>query len=85
MKSKVSVRGQTVIPKEIRQALGIKPNTRLYWKLQDGAVLVRPLPEDPVRASLGILRGKGSFEEFLRERNEERARERELEERYEQA
>jgi AbrB family looped-hinge helix DNA binding protein len=81
MKSKVSVRGQTVIPKEIREALGIKPNTKLYWKLQDGVATVRPLPDDPVAASIGILKGKFSFEDFLRERNEERARERELEER----
>ena len=75
MESKVSVRGQTVIPKEIRKALGITENSRLYWKIQDGVIQVFPLPTDPVQASLGLLRGKGTFEEFLRGRNEERHQE----------
>ena len=75
MQSKVSVRGQTVIPKEIRTAFGITENSLLYWKVQDGLILVVPLPTDPVQASLGILRGRGTFEEFLRERNEGRYKE----------
>ena len=75
MESKVSVRGQTVIPKEIRKALGITENSRLYWKIQDGLIQVFPLPADPVQASLGLLRGKGTFGEFLRVRNEERHKE----------
>ncbi len=75
MESKVSVRGQTVIPKEIRKALGITENSRLYWKIQDGVIQVFPLPADPVQASLGLLRGKGTFGEFLQGRNEERHKE----------
>ncbi len=75
MESKVSVRGQTVIPKEIRKALGITENSRLYWKIQDGVIQVLPLPADPVQASLGLLRGKGTFGEFLQGRNEERHKE----------
>ena len=74
MQSKVSARGQTVIPWEIRKTLGITPNTVLHWQVQDGAILVYPVPSDPVKASLGILKGRGTFQEFLRERNEERAR-----------
>ena len=76
MQSKVSVRGQTVIPQEIRKAFGIKPHSVLHWRIQDGAIVVYPVPEDPVKASLGILKGKGTFEEFLKGRNEDRARER---------
>ena len=75
MESKVSLRGQTVIPKEIRKALGITENSRLYWKIQDGVIQVFPLPADPVQASLGLLRGKGTYGEFLQDRNEERHKE----------
>ncbi len=75
MQSKVSVRGQTVIPRAIRKAFGITENSLLDWKVQDGLILVYPLPTDPVQASLGVLRGKGTFEEFLRERNEGRNKE----------
>lgn len=81
MDSRVSVRGQTVIPNEIRKAMGITPNCVLHWKIQDGVIIVYPMPRDPVRASLGILRGKGSMEEFLRERRQERTKEQERERR----
>ena len=68
-KSKVSVRGQTVIPQEIREKLGIEPNTELAWSLRDGVVVVVPLPKDPLRASLGVLQGKGpGTRELLAER-----------------
>lgn len=75
MQSKVSVKGQTVIPKEVRKALGITTHTLLYWKIQDGSVSVYPIPADPVRASVGVLEGKGSFQEFMEERQAERRRE----------
>ncbi|HZA23855.1 MAG TPA: AbrB/MazE/SpoVT family DNA-binding domain-containing protein [Dehalococcoidia bacterium] len=75
MQSKVSVRGQTVIPGEIRKALDITPDTVLRWEIEDGVVLVYPVPKDPVRAALGVLKGKETFERFIRDRVEERARE----------
>ena len=75
MQSKVSIRGQTVIPNSIRKAFGITANSLLYWKVQDGLILVYPLPADPVQSSLGVLHEKGSFEEFLRDRNEGRSNE----------
>lgn len=73
MKSKVSVRGQTVIPKEIRKELGITTETTLQWRLRNGAIVVYPIPKDPVAASVGILKGKGlSTDDFLKERRKER-------------
>ena len=77
MQSRVSVRGQTVIPQEIRKALGITPKMTLHWKVQDGTMVVSPVPADPVRAALGSLDGKGfTFQQFLEDRNNERASER---------
>jgi AbrB family looped-hinge helix DNA binding protein len=76
MQSKVSVRGQTVIPREIRKLLGITPNSFLSWEVADGVITVHPVPADPVHASLGLLKGRGSLDEFLGERGEDRARER---------
>jgi len=75
MQSVVSVRGQTVIPKEVRKALGIREGTRVAWIVEDGKAIVFPLPDDPVRALRGVLKGHGTFAEWLRERNEERERE----------
>jgi len=54
--SALSERGQTVIPKEVRQALGLKAGANLTWTVIDGVATVRPLPEDPVEASIGALK-----------------------------
>jgi AbrB family looped-hinge helix DNA binding protein len=79
MQSKVSVRGQTVIPREIRKLLGIVPNSLLCWEVDDGVIKVYPVPADPVRASLGLLKGRSSLAQFLDRRDEERAAERQRE------
>jgi AbrB family looped-hinge helix DNA binding protein len=80
--SRLYERGQTVVPKKIRDAMGIEEGSTLVWQVEDGRARVFALPKDPVRALRGILKGKGpTFDEYLAERNAERQRERELEER----
>jgi AbrB family looped-hinge helix DNA binding protein len=45
LESTVTDKGQTTVPKEVREALGIKPRQRLQWDLaKDGSVTVRPEP-----------------------------------------
>jgi AbrB family looped-hinge helix DNA binding protein len=78
--SVLSVKGQTVIPKEIREALGIEVGAKLAWILSGGKLTVFPLPSDPVRALRGVLKGYGTYAEWLAERNEERKRERDQDE-----
>ena len=64
----------------IREAAAIDFGTRLHWEVHEGVIHVIPMPKDPIRASRGILKGKGpTFQEFIADRNRERARERELE------
>lgn len=78
--SKVYERGQTVVPKRIREALAIEHGAHLQWQVRGGVIQVIPVPRDPVRAAVGLLKGKGlTFSEFLRGRREERRRERERE------
>jgi AbrB family looped-hinge helix DNA binding protein len=74
-KSIVSARGQTVIPKEVREALGITEGTRLSWTVKGKHVYLVPIPDDPVRALRGILKGHGTFDEWMEQRNEERRQE----------
>jgi bifunctional DNA-binding transcriptional regulator/antitoxin component of YhaV-PrlF toxin-antitoxin module len=79
--SSVYARGQTVIPKMIREAAAIDYGTRLHWEVHEGVIHVIPMPKDPIAAARGILKGKGpTFKEFIADRNRERARERKLEE-----
>ena len=78
--SKIYERGQTVVPKRIREALAIEEGSRLRWEVRQGVIYVIPIPREPVRASIGLLKGKGlTFSQFLRERQEERRLERERE------
>jgi AbrB family looped-hinge helix DNA binding protein len=78
--SGVYERGQTVIPKQVRDALAIEQGTRLRWEVHEGVIHVMPIPKNPIAALRGALKASGyTFEKFLQERNEERARERELE------
>lgn len=78
--SSVYEKGQTVIPKAIRDVAGIAYGTRLQWEIREGVIQVIPIPKDPVRASEGLLKGKGlTFQQFLRERQRERRLERERE------
>jgi AbrB family looped-hinge helix DNA binding protein len=79
-KSIVSSRGQTVIPKEVREALDIREGATLSWTIRNGKLTVFRIPDDPVTASIGLLKDSGyTFEQFLRERSEEREHERRLE------
>jgi AbrB family looped-hinge helix DNA binding protein len=76
MLSTVSVRGQTVIPRQIREELGITPSTRLEWKIRNGAIIVLPLPRDPILSAVGILEGRGfSTSELLADRKADREKE----------
>jgi len=41
--STLTIKGQTTVPLEIREALKVKPRQRLNWSLrEDGAAVVRP-------------------------------------------
>jgi len=45
LESTVTDKGQTTVPKEVRDALGIKPRQRLQWDLsKEGTAVVRAEP-----------------------------------------
>lgn len=80
--SSVYERGQTVIPKAVREALAIEYGAKLRWEVREGEIRVVPVPRNPVQALRGILKETElTLEQFMAERQTERQRERELEER----
>ena len=70
---KTYAKGQIVIPKEIREVLGIKPGKQLSIKLVDDHVEIRPLPNDPIEFLTGILKDhpKSLAGELLKERKKD--------------
>ncbi len=44
--SKLSSKGQTTIPKEIRNALELDPGDRLAYEIREGEVVIHPLAGD---------------------------------------
>ena len=72
MKTTVTSRGQTVIPAKLRRAHKITSRTQVEW-IDDGQTIrVVPLPDDPIAAARGTL--KGLRVALLRDRQRERQR-----------
>ena len=66
-------KGQVVIPKAIRDLLGISPGRKLAVEVKDENILLHPLPKDPIDALCGILKGTGvTTKALLKMRREEK-------------
>ncbi len=76
MKTKVTIRGQTSIPATLRRQFHITARTVLDWQVEDGRIVVYPVPEDPYKAYRGLLKGSGpAVADLLDQRNADRDRE----------
>ncbi len=73
--SKVTTKGQIVIPKRIREKYGIHPATSIRWVEKKEGILMIPDSEDPITAARGMLEGSGIFKAYLLEKKKEIARE----------
>ena len=74
---KTSSKGQVVIPAEVREKIGLKPGDKVLVRLtDDNRVTIEPVPDDPITALLGVLKGGSSLTKaLLRERRKDRQRE----------
>ncbi len=64
---KTSVKGQIVIPKAIRDQLGITPGKKVLLRVVGNHAEITPLQDDPVKALRGIVKGGDSMAESLLE------------------
>ena len=42
--SRVGSKGELFPPKEIREKLGLKPHSKVIYKIEDGRLIVEPVP-----------------------------------------
>ncbi len=69
---KTSSKGQIVIPKEIRDKLGIGPGKKVLLRLVDQHAEIVPIPDEPVKALRGMLKSDTSLAtELLEERKKD--------------
>jgi len=59
--ARMSSKGQIVIPKRIRDKVGLKPGSLVEVKIADEHIELIPLPEDPVKTLRGSLKSQKSL------------------------
>ena len=75
MSSKVTSKGQVVIPKKLREKYGIRSATAIRWIEKDQGILMVPESEDPILAARGMLKGSGILKAYLKEKKREKQKE----------
>jgi len=73
--SKVTSKGQVVIPKWLREKYGIHPATAIRWIEREEGILIVPESEDPIKAARGMLEGSGILKAYMKEKGLEKLRE----------
>jgi AbrB family looped-hinge helix DNA binding protein len=78
-RTKISSKGQVVIPVELREQFGLKKGTPATWREEDGRLVLTPMTEKRIREIKGFLKPKpgepSMFDELFAERERERKRE----------
>jgi AbrB family looped-hinge helix DNA binding protein len=75
MIAKATFKGQVVIPAELRKKYKIKKGSKVnIYEGEGNVIIIKPLPEDPIEASKGMLKGKTSILKALQKDRQEEAR-----------
>ena len=74
--SKVTSKGQIVIPKKIREKYTIRPSSSIHWIEKEEGILMVPDSDDPIVSARGMLKGSGLLKAYLLEKKKEKERER---------
>ncbi len=69
--SVLTVKGQLLIPKRLRNKYGIKPGVKMVFEETENGIILKPMNEEYFRSFAGILKGTGNLKEELKEMKDE--------------
>jgi AbrB family looped-hinge helix DNA binding protein len=72
--TQLTPKGQILVPKHLRQKLGLKPGGKVHLDEEGGKLVLTPVPPDPIEAATGFLKGRFSLTQDLRREHREEAR-----------
>jgi AbrB family looped-hinge helix DNA binding protein len=75
METYATIKGQIVIPVELRRKYGIKAGTKIQVIDTGDAILLKPVTEESLKQLQGRLKGKGVLKSLLEERRKDAGRE----------
>ncbi len=75
LSTKISSKGQLVVPKEIREKLNIKPGTFFQVRLEKNNIVLIPMKKGPLDNLYGKFAGENILSELENEHAEEIASE----------
>lgn len=59
--TRLSEKGQVLIPKALRRKFGLKPGASIQWVAEEGRLVLSPVPPDPIAAATSFLKGRFSL------------------------
>jgi len=72
--TRLSSKGQVVIPRQVREELGLVPGTRFYVRVDEGSIVLQPVTESLIADLYGKLAGVDLLTELEKEHALEVAR-----------
>ncbi len=73
--TKISSKGQVVIPNELREKLNIKPGAYFHVRIEKGNILLTPMKASPIERLYGKFAGEKVLDELERDHANEIAKE----------
>ena len=65
----ISPKGQVLIPKRLREKYGVKAGGKVQILEELDGIMIKPVPDDPISAACGFLKGDFSLIEDLLEKH----------------
>jgi len=71
LSTKISSKGQVVVPKEVRTKLKIKPGTFFHVQIEKNNIILAPMKKRPIERLYGKFAGERILDELEHEHAEE--------------